>query len=314
MKKPLEDFSLFFNKKIGKPLFRSIPLSQYSNFRIGGKADFFFEPKTIEELIRSVKAANDFKIPFYIIGGGYNILFHDRGFRGLIIKNHAAGIEQSSSTKIKVISGTLLWDIINFCIENGLSGLEFLAGIPGTVGGAVCGNAGAFGSEIGQCLLEACVLGKNNSRKQVKHDYFDFSYRFSRLKKSREVLLWAVFSIRSSIRETVEAAVRSHLEQRENKHPPYDTACAGSYFKNPTMPNGEKIPAAKLLEEAGAKNISVGGAAVYSGHSNFIINQGGATAEDVLRLAAELKDLVRKNFKVELEEEVIFLPEDLSVS
>ena len=285
MKKVPKDFSFFFSEKVGRPPFRSIPLSQYSNFRIGGKADFFFEPKTTKELIKAVEAAADFKIPFYIIGGGYNILFHDRGFRGLIIKNDAAGIKRSSNTEIKVISGTLLWDIINFCIKNGLSGLEFLAGIPGTIGGAVCGNAGAFGNEIGERLLEACVLGKNGSLQQVKHDYFDFSYRFSRLKKSCEILLWAVLSIRTSIPESVETAVRSHLKKREKKHPPCDTACAGSYFKNPTMPNGEKIPAAKLLEEAGAKNLSVGGAAVYSGHSNFIINQGGATAEDVLNFS-----------------------------
>jgi len=309
-----EDFSSFFRKKVGKPLSRSIPLYKYSNFRIGGNADFLFVPQTIADLVKAVGAASEFKIPFYIIGGGYNIFFHDRGFRGLIIKNDVTGIERSSDTEVKVFSGTFIWDIIGFCKKNGLGGLEFLAGIPGTMGGAVCGNAGAFGSEIGECLIEANVLGKDGSQQQVKHEYFDFSYRSSRLKQSHEILLWGILSVRFSNPETVEAAVQSYLDQREKKHPPYDTACAGSYFKNPTLPDGKKIAAAKLLENVGSKNLSVGGAAVYSGHSNFIINQGGATAEDILNLAAELKERVRKKFKVELEEEVIFLPEVFSVS
>lgn len=314
MKTAAEDFSSFFRRKVGKPLLRSIPLYKYSNFRIGGKADFFFAPRTIEDLIKATAAASEFKIPFYIIGGGYNIFFHDRGFRGLIIKNDVAGIEKNRENEIKVFSGTFLWDIIGYCKKNSLSGLEFLAGIPGTLGGAVCGNAGAFGKEIGERLMEASVLGKNGRQKHVKHEYFDFSYRTSRLKKSHEILLWGILSVGVSKPETVEAAVQSYLDQRGKKHPPHDTACAGSYFKNPIMPDGEKIPAAKLLQEVEAKSLSVGGAAVYSGHSNFIINQRSATAEDVLNLAAELKDRVRKKFKVELEEEVIFLPEVLSVS
>lgn len=307
-----EGFLTFFEKRVGKPPLESISLCQYSNFRIGGEADFFFESRTLQELKHAVAAAYEFKIPFYIIGGGYNLLFHDKGFRGLIIKNNVSRIEQIGDERIKVFSGTLLKNVIRFCIEKGLSGLEFLAGIPGTMGGAVCGNAGAFGNEIGECLLEGEIIGKDGRQRQVKRDFFDFSYRYSRLKKRCEILLWGILSVQISESEAVAKEVDSYLKQREKKHPPYDTACAGSYFKNPVMPDGKKVPAARLLEEVGAKSLSVGGAAVYSGHSNFIINLGGATAEDVLNLAAELKNRVKKKFKVNLEEEVIFLPENLS--
>jgi UDP-N-acetylmuramate dehydrogenase len=312
MQTPVNRFLAYFEQKVGRSPLRSVSLYQYSNFRIGGKADFFFEAKTSRELIQAIGAASEFKIPFYIIGGGYNLFFHDKGFRGLIIKNSVSEVVQKEDDKIKVFSGTLLKNVIRFCIENGLCGLEFLAGIPGTLGGAVCGNAGAFGNEIGERLLEGIVLGKDGSKRQVKRDYFNFSYRSSRLKKRSEILLWGILSVQISEPEKVADAVSSFLKQREEKHPPYDTACAGSYFKNPVLPDGKKLPAARLLEEVGAKNLSIGGAAVYSGHSNFIINQGGATAEDVLNLADKLKHRVKEKFKIDLEEEVIFLPEKLS--
>jgi UDP-N-acetylmuramate dehydrogenase len=289
-------------------------LRDHSNFRIGGEADYFFEATSIKELVSSIHVAREHSFPYYIIGGGNNILFDDNGFRGLIIKNGAKGIKQGGKkTEIEVLSGTLLKDLLQFLVEKGLSNLEFLAGIPGTIGGAVFGNAGAFEQSTGNFLLEAVLLDEKGKQVKVKRDYFEFSYRQSVLRKKQDILLKAVFELKEGGKDRIKALMDEKLEERENKHPPQSIACAGSYFKNPVLPGEEKIPAATLLEKVGAKKMRVGGAAVYSGHSNFIINQKQASARDVIQLAEKLKYLVREKFGVDLEEEVIFLPADPAV-
>jgi len=305
------DFSRIFSDQVGLPLKSPVFLRDHSNFRIGGEADYFFEATSIKELVSSIHVARERSFPYYIIGGGNNILFDDNGFRGFIIKNGAKGIKQRrKETEIEVLSGTPLKDLLQFLMEKELSNLEFLAGIPGTIGGAVFGNAGAFEQSIGDFLLGAVLLDEKGKQAKVKRDYFEFNYRQSVLRKKREILLKAVFELKEGGKDRIKALMDEKLKKRENKHPPQSIACAGSYFKNPVLPSGEKIPAATLLEKVGAKNMRVGGAAVYSGHSNFIINQKRASARDVIQLAEKLKHLVRERFGVELEEEVIFLPAD----
>jgi UDP-N-acetylmuramate dehydrogenase len=303
-----ENFPQIFLDRVGKPLKKSVLLRDYSNFRIGGKAYYFFEASSIQELVTSILLAGNNSLPYYIIGGGNNILFDDNGFHGLIIKNCVRGEKRGGNQReIVTCSGTPLRDLLQFSMEEGLSGLEFLAGIPGTVGGAVFGNAGAFDQGIGNFLKEAEILNRRGERVKVKRDYFEFSYRHSVLKIKGDVLLEAAFELSEGNREKIEAKIEENLEARRKKHPPQGTACAGSYFKNPVLPGGERIPAAYFLEQVGAKNLQIGGAAVWPGHANFIINQGSASAQDVFLLAQELKKRVRERFNVELEEEVIFL-------
>lgn len=304
-----EDFSTLFLENAGKPLIKSVPLKDHSNFRIGGKADYFFEASSVLELMTSIRLAREYSIPHFIIGGGYNLLFDDDGFRGLIIKNSVKGIKKREKKKeIEAFSGTPLRDLLQFSIEEGLSGLEFLAGIPGTVGGAIFGNAGAFGQSIGNLLKDAEILDGEGKQVKVKKSYFEFSYRYSVLRKRLDVILKAVFELQKGEKEEIRERIEENLEKRGKKHPPWGLACAGSYFKNPVLPEGKRVPAAWFLEKVGAKNMRVGGAAVYPGHSNFIINQEKASARDVFRLAQELKRRVKEKFGVELEEEVIFLP------
>jgi len=306
-KKP--DFPGHFLDNVGKPLKKSVLLRDYSNFKIGGEADYFFEATSIAELLKSILLAREQSFPYFIIGGGYNLLFDDDGFRGLIIKNSAKGIKQmGKKAEIEALAGTPLRDLIQFSIEKGFSGFEFLAGIPGTVGGAVFSNAGAFGHSIGEFLKDAEILNRQGERVKVKSDYFEFRYRHSVLSKKYDVFLRAVFELQQGEKEEIKARIEENLEKRKSNHPPEDAAYAGSYFKNPVLPDGRRVPAAHFLDKVGAKNVRVGGAAVYGDHANFIMNKEKASAQDVLRLAQELKERVRERFGVELEEEVIFLP------
>jgi UDP-N-acetylmuramate dehydrogenase len=308
-----KDFSERFEKVIGKPLEKLIPLKEHAHFKIGGKADYFFTASSLLELVRVVKFAMGSGTPYYVIGGGCNLLFDDDGFQGLIIKNRVRGIRKKSGGEIEAFSGTPLSDVLQFCVQNALKGFEFLAGIPGTVGGAVFGNAGAFDQAIGDFLRAALIMGENGEQVEVEGDYFGFDYRRSRLRSSRELLLKAVFTLEKGTKGEIVAKIDENLERRKSKHPPWNVACAGSYFKNPVLPDGKRVPAAYLLDQVGAKGLSVGGAAVFSHHANFIINLKDATAMDVRSLALELKDRVKNTFGVELEEEVIFLPAKPSV-
>jgi UDP-N-acetylmuramate dehydrogenase len=303
------NFGTMFLESVGKPLQKNICLSEFSHFKIGGPADYFFEATSISEVSAAICLAREVQIPFYIIGGGYNILFADEGYRGLILKNSALGITRQRDSEIEVYSGTPLHEFLHFCTENNFGGMEFMAGIPGTVGGAVFGNAGAFKQSIGECMKRAFILDSNNRSVEVNKAHFKFSYRHSRLKKQHDILLKASFSLKESKKEDIVKKIQAILEKRKANHPPWDTACAGSYFKNPILPDGNKIPAGRLLDRVGAKGLQVGGASVYELHANFIINSENATAHDVRDLASELKRRVYEEFGIILEEEVIYLPE-----
>ncbi len=303
-----QDFLQFFQNEVGKPVQQSVSLSEYANFRIGGKADYFFCAFSVSELEKAVALAKECSLPYYIIGGGYNLLFDDHGFRGLIVKNSIQGIERTQKDRVQVFSGTALPDFIQYCAEKSLGGIEFLAGIPGTVGGAVFGNAGAFDGEIGDHVLEALVFDESGSEKDVDKEYFAFDYRNSLLRKKRDIVLNVTFCLEEREGSEIKATIDEILEKRKKKHPHWNVACAGSFFQNPVLPDGRKVPAAQLLDQVGARDLAVGSAAVYEDHANFIINRGGATSKDVCQLAAELKKRVKSEFGVELQEEVILVP------
>ncbi len=313
MAKKEKDFPQIFFESVGKPLKKSVCLRDYSNFRIGGKARYFFEAASIQQLAASIRLARENFLPYYVIGGGNNLLFDDDGFSGLIIKNGVTGKKLRDKKEIEAFSGTPLQDLLQFSVEEDLSGLEFLAGIPGTIGGAIFSNSGAFDQCIGNFLKEATILNRKGEPIRIKKDYFEFAYRQSILKRTHEILLQVVFELREGEGQQIRARIEENLEIRREKHPPEGTAYAGSYFKNIVLPDGKKVPAAYYLEKVGAKNMRMGEALVYPGHANFIINQGKALARDVVCLAQELKRRVKEEFGIELEEEVIFLRADSSL-
>jgi UDP-N-acetylmuramate dehydrogenase len=310
----IQDFKRIFFQEAGLELRTRVSLAEYSNFRIGGPADYFFEAHHLSHLKKAVETARKYRLPFYVIGGGYNLLFDDSGYNGLIIRNLAGGMNfLSEKGLLEVLSGTFLSEVINLTISRGLSGLEFLAGIPGTTGGAIYGNAGAFGQAIGQRLAEVVVLGEKGNEIILKRNELNFNYRHSDFKKEHRVILKAYLRVAPDSSLEIKKKISDYLEKRLKKHPPRETACAGSFFKNPVLLNGQKIAAGYLLEKAGAKGMKVGEATVFPGHCNFIINLGRATARDVLALAAELKEKVWESCGLLLEEEVIYVPATASM-
>jgi len=309
------DFAGWFLESVGRPLMTGVSLKERSSFRIGGKAEFFFEAGSTEELKAAVARARLGSVSFYVIGGGYNILFSDEGYRGLIIRNKAQGIARGPGPgEIEVLSGTPLSKVLQFALDNGLAGLEFLAGIPGTLGGALYSNAGAFGSSIGDIFRAGIFLDEKGNERAAEGNDLAFAYRRSVLQRKHSIVLSAVLKVAAGDPEKIRNRIKENLDKRSRKQPPWGTPCAGSYFKNPVLPDGTKIAAGRLLEEAGARDVRVGDAAVFSGHCNFLINLGRARARDILALAAELKERVRAKSGILLEEEVIYLPGSSSMS
>jgi UDP-N-acetylmuramate dehydrogenase len=308
MKSGMRNFPEIFQDTLGKPPDFAVRLSGHSHFRIGGAADYFFCARSAYDLKKAIKIAREFSVYYIVMGGGYNLLFEDEGFRGLIIQNQVKGIERQNLGLIRCASGCSLEELLEWCTRNELGGLEFMAGIPGTVGGAIYGNAGAFDEAIGDRVVEAVLYDEKEREIRKSREYFSFDYRYSAMKNLSDIVFEVILKVEERSRASIEAKIAGFLERRKKKHPPWDVACAGSYFQNPVMPDGEKVAAAKLLDCVGAKGLRVGDAEVYQGHANFIINRNHASARDVLRLASVLKRRVKEKYGVDLREEVIHVP------
>ncbi len=287
---------------LGENLKEKEVLAPYTTFKIGGEADFFLRAERIDELVNAVLVARELNMPYFVLGNGSNILVSDEGFRGLVIKNDCRRIDVID-TKISCLSGAWLEDLVNLSKENSLQGFEFCAGIPGTVGGAVFGNAGAFGKSIGELLEEAVILTSSGNIEIVEKEYFEFDYRESKLRKTKDVLLSTVFKLKKGGKDKIVKKIAENLTKRK-KSIPYDKASAGCFFKNI---KNKSLSAGYLLDQVGAKNLSVGDAKVFSKHANIIINSKNAKAKEVKRLARILKKKVKVKFNVDLEEEVIYL-------
>lgn len=281
-----------------------VTLAPYTTFGIGGKADLFFPAEDPETLVFAVRTAQEFRLRFLLLGGGSNILVSDSGFKGLVIKNECRGILVNGDNII-CQSGALLEDMVNRACAHGLSGLEFAAGIPGTAGGAVRGNAGAFGKSVGDRLTKAVILTTEGDVKEVSKKDFQFGYRESRLKETRDVLLSATFKLRKGDTTEIEERIAGNLKRRKESLPSQEKS-AGCFFKNVVL-NGRKVSAGLLLDQVGAKRMRQGDAKVFAGHANILINAGAASAADVRRLAAKLRRKIRGKFGIKLEQEVVYI-------
>lgn len=314
MKRRQAPIPALFKGAVERPLGRRVRLSLHSSFRVGGPADYFFAARSLKELRSCLEFIRGQSLPFYLIGAGTNMLFDDRGFRGFILKNEAGGISRArDEARVTALSGTPLSDLVSFALEQGLEGLEFAAGIPGTVGGAVYGNAGAWGLSIGQILEDALVLDEEGRETRFAKDDFKFGYRHSNLKRRHLPLLDATFRLSPGDKGLIQARMDENLAKRRSPCPSPKMAYAGSFFKNPVLPDGTRTAAGRLLESVGAKELKKGGAGVYAGHANFILNCGRATAKDIRALARIMKARVKKRYGIELEEEVIYLPAGFSM-
>lgn len=270
-------------------------LAPLTTFGIGGPADYFIEVNNTQEIITALKWAKDNHQPYFILGGGSNILISDRGIRGLVIriKHYELRIKNEI---IEVDAGYSLARLVKIAQENSLSGIEGLFGIPGTVGGAIWGNAGTKQTAIGDIVKTITVLDTNNHLISLNKKECKFNYRSSRFQQSSEVIISAVLKLKKSTPEIIAQKINEVRKIRS--HQP-SGKCAGCFFKNPLNHS-----AGILIDQANFKGKCIGGAVVSTKHANFIMNAGGARACDVLKLADLIKTKVGQQFGVKLIEEV----------
>ena len=268
------------------------PMSIHTTFRIGGTADYFVMPSSISELQSVLHLLKKSDIEYYVIGNGSNLLVGDGGFRGVIIQlsDTFDDVEYIDDVTVKVMSGMKLSRLGNQLADKGLAGFEFATGIPGTIGGAVRMNAGAYGGEIKDIIVSADILG------------FD-GYRTSCIMKNGYIVLSATLKLQKGDTATIKENIRELSVKRRTKQP-LEYPSAGSTFKRP-----EGYFAAKLIEDTGLKGLSVGDAQVSEKHAGFVVNKGSATAKDVCELTDKIKEEVKDKFGVELELEVIKIGE-----
>lgn len=280
------------------------PMSKHTTFRIGGPADFYLCPHSTKEVQQTVQICKEENLPYFILGNGSNLLVSDKGYRGAIIqlwKNFSDISVKDCCITAK--AGALLSKVAAEALEEGLTGMEFASGIPGTIGGAVFMNAGAYGGEMKDIIKEVKVLDDQGEIRVLSNEEMKLGYRTSIVKEKGYTVLSAVLQLKkgevSVIRETME-----DLKNRRTSKQPLDMSSAGSTFKRP-----EGYFAGKLIMDSGLRGFSVGGAQVSEKHCGFVVNKGGATAEDVTALIREVQRRVKEKFGVELETEVRFLGE-----
>lgn len=277
-------------------------LSLYTAMRVGGPADLLIVCNTVSRVIDAVRLARLHGVPWRVLGGGCNVLAADAGLRGLVIINRAAGIVFDGGSIVRAEAGALLAVLSREAVARGLAGLEWASGLPGTVGGAVVGNAGAFDGDIASVLRGAAVLGPNHAVLDRPNEWFEFGYRQSRYKPDpgagrRSVVLEATFLLRPDDAETLAIRALEILNYRKTRHP--SGATMGSTFKNPAAGH-----AGYLIEQAGLCGHRVGGARVSAQHGNFLLNAGDATAADVLTLIDHVRAVVQQKQGVAMELEI----------
>ena len=275
------------------------PMASHTTFRIGGPADYFVMPETVEELANVLKLCKEENTPYFILGNGSNLLVGDKGFRGVVIQlyKNFDGLSMEG-TKITVKSGAMLIRVAKEAGKAGLTGLEFASGIPGTIGGAMVMNAGAYGGEMKDVVTSVTVLTKDGDIKTLSGDEMNFRYRGSVVEDEGYIVLEAVMELKEGNLEEIQARMDELSVQRRTKQP-IEYPSAGSTFKRP-----EGYFAGKLIQDAELRGYQVGGAQVSEKHCGFVINAGGATAADVMQLMQDVSDKVMEQFGVTLEPEV----------
>lgn len=286
---------------------RDVLLSDFTNIKIGGPADFLSVIEDQDIYIELFRYCREIGLPFLALGCGTNVFFPETGYRGMVAIIRFDRVNIVTKNKIVAESGATLDQIRELCIEKGLTGFEFASGIPGSIGGAVFGNAGAYGSNVGEILTRAKVLIADGEIKFVKNDFFKFSYRHSDLKINPAIVLQAEFQMQKGDPAEIRSRCDEIINIRTKKLPPKDTLTAGSWFKNIKDEQGNATAAAKYLDAVSSRQTSVGDAAVHIKHANIFYNKGKATATDMLKLQDILQERVYKEFGIRLEREVMYL-------
>lgn len=299
-------------------------LKQISHYKIGGEAKYFFEVKHLDQLISAVHQARKLKIPVFILAGATNVLIDDKGYKGLIIKPNFRFLERNGN-QLRVGSGVFMNEVVDFSASHSLKGLEWAAGIPGTIGGAVRGNAGAFSGEMKDVIYSVISLDISSKiPKIIKRYAVDclFNYRSSifKKKKNKEIILEVILNFAKGDRNESFEKINSNINYRFSNHP-MEHRSLGSVFKNVPLEKFSKklidlnkipikrdpfevVPVAHLISEAGLKGVAMGGAMISPKHPNFIVNVLDAKSSDVKKLIELAKKEIKKKFKINLEEEI----------
>lgn len=294
---------MFYNKLAAivrdEQVLRDEPMQKHTTFRVGGPADYFVMPETIEQVQKVVTLCKEEEIPYYIVGNGSNLLVSDKGYRGVIIQiGKRFGQIEVKGNQITAQAGALLSAVANRALEAGLAGFEFAAGIPGSLGGACVMNAGAYGGEMKDVLLSVTVLTPEGEVLAIPREELELGYRTSIIEKKHYLVLEAVIELQKGDPEEIKA-VMDDLRQRRIDKQPLEYPSAGSTFKRP-----EGYFAGKLIQDAGLKGFQVGGAQVSEKHAGFVINKNHATASDIYELMRQVSEKVEEESGVRLEPEV----------
>ena len=276
-------------------------MKNHTSFKIGGKADFFVTCDNVETLKALICELNRTAMPYFVLGKGSNLLVSDKGVEGVVIS--LSGLDEISVSKSEITcgAGVSLAKLCTTACENGLSGLEFAYGIPGSVGGALYMNAGAYGGEMSQAVTSATVMSKNGEVYEIDAKDMKLGYRTSVFKTNGDIILSVKLALKDRNQAEIKAEMDDYLARRCDKQP-LEYPSAGSTFKRPVG-----YFAGALIEKNNLKGVSVGGAMVSEKHAGFVINYDNATAEDVINLMQKIKDTVLEKDGVELEPEVIFV-------
>ena len=278
------------------------PMKKHTTFRIGGPAEIFVMPKTTEEVAKALEICRQEEIPYFVLGNGSNLLVSDQGYRGVIIQMDRNMEEVTvEGTEIRAAAGALLSSIAAAARRSSLAGFEFAGGIPGTLGGAVVMNAGAYGGEIKDVLKDVTVMTQDGEVRVIPAGELEMGYRTSIIKKAGYLVLGATIVLKEGDPEEIRALMRELSEKRTSKQP-LEFPSAGSTFKRP-----EGYFAGKLIMDSGLRGYQIGGARVSDKHCGFVINAGDATARDVVDLMEYVVKVVKEKYGVTLEPEVKFL-------
>lgn len=289
----------------------NVRLGPLTTFRVGGPADWLLETRSSDEIVRALKLAREANIPATLLGGGSNVLVSDGGVRGLVIRPRGGEVRAEGDRHIRADAAVTINGLVRWTINHSRAGLEAWAGTPGTVGGAIFGNAHFGGRLIGDLVSGVRLASRDGAIADVDRAAMAFGYDRSRLQDTGEILLSAVFGVTDGDPAALRATARASLAFRKRTQP-LDTPSAGCIFQNPEpgrdrVPNGIPWSAGALVDRAGLKGQRVGGARVSPTHGNFIVNEGTATARDIRRLIDQCRHLVRHRFGVELREEIVYL-------
>lgn len=285
-------------------ILRNEPMSKHTTFQIGGPADFLILPRFSQEIAEVLAVANKYELPLTVIGNGSNILVRDKGIRGLVIKigDQAAYIRREGN-RIIAGAGALLADVSRYAAQHTLSGLEFAVGIPGSIGGAVYMNAGAYDGEISHVIGAVTAVSPDGAIQRFSGCEGEFGYRRSIFQDNQAIICEVELELQLGDQEKINEKMADFTSKRKNKQP-IDMPSAGSTFKRPPG-----YFAGTLIEQAGLKGKQVGGAQVSTKHAGFVVNAGGASAADVMTLIQEVQQCVQEKFNVDLYPEIRILGE-----